>query len=229
MSEFVMMKAARGAAEATLYWAGEGVSCDYDAEDPDDIRLLRFDAKVTDVLGNSFEDGWCSGYLTTDTHPSLLWQFLHLVLEAALSTTPRRRLQELTHVTPAELQHACVHDRRFRTGLKSIAYTLSNLRDYLTQGSLDDAFGYLQEVVKAKAEAEALLELDTGSCGEGGSGVRQVVFLYARNLGDLETVRDEVFSAMEDYKDSGNAPAGFYVEDGPIETGAEVDMGEADE
>jgi len=103
MDEFKALVLERGDFRVTLDHIGEGVYGDYDPEDEQDERRLRFYCDKLDRAYGSWEEVEDSSYCTLlnpDMPPITLLEYMLLILDVLESEErPRRRLELLTNVT----------------------------------------------------------------------------------------------------------------------------------
>ena len=97
------IRASRG--EITAVWEaiGEGWSGDYNPDDPNDTELLRFSVYLGD---EQMEDASYCTQMPVGTDEAILRRALELILDAAETPSPKRALEELSWVKPADFQVA---------------------------------------------------------------------------------------------------------------------------
>ena len=90
-------------ANMTAYWEdiGEGMSGDYVPNDPNDVPLLRFTIYKD---GEPMDDGSYCTLMPTDTPAAILQRGLQLILDAAEGPNPKRALEELSWMKPADFE-----------------------------------------------------------------------------------------------------------------------------
>lgn len=88
--------------DLTITWdseAGEGMSGDYNPDDPDDVQLLRF---IVWKDGEPMDDGSYCTLMPVDTDPAILQRGLMLILRATLAESPKRALEEISWMKPED-------------------------------------------------------------------------------------------------------------------------------
>jgi len=91
-----------GSTKIEFDYIGEGLSGDYDPDDPNDRPLLRFYVSKVDFATNEWEmvDGgsYCT-YVDADTEIPTLAKLLGIILqEVTASSFDKRRMAELSHM-----------------------------------------------------------------------------------------------------------------------------------
>jgi hypothetical protein len=85
---------------------GEGISGDYNPDDPDDVELLRFtvlEFHKQSEFGGQWTERDDSSYCTlmpVDTPDEILRRAAELILDAAESTESKRAMEELSWLSP---------------------------------------------------------------------------------------------------------------------------------
>lgn len=100
---FTEMKDSRGDLEAIWEWIGEGWSGDYDETDPDDMPLLRFSVYRD---GEQVDDASYCTRMPINAPDWMLWRGLQLILDACDDPSPKRRLEELSWLSPADFERS---------------------------------------------------------------------------------------------------------------------------
>lgn len=87
--------------DLTAEWEsiGEGFSGDYNPDDPNDAPLLRFSVLLN---GEQIDDGSYCTLMPEGSDPAILLRGLELILDAAESSSPKRRLEELSWMRPED-------------------------------------------------------------------------------------------------------------------------------
>jgi len=92
----------------TVIWEdiGEGMSGEYDPDDPDDVPLLRFTVleahKVSECAIQWIErddSSYCT-LMPVDTPDEILQRAAEMILDAAESSSSKRAMEELSWVSP---------------------------------------------------------------------------------------------------------------------------------
>lgn len=91
--------ASRGSLTAVWEYIGEGWSGDYNPDDPDDTELLRFSVYRSDI---ALEDASYCTQMPVGTDEAILRRGLEVILDAAESSSPKRRLEELSWMKPSD-------------------------------------------------------------------------------------------------------------------------------
>lgn len=100
----------RGDLIAEWEYIGEGLCGDYNPDDPDDVKLLRFTVKqfhITSDWGGQWrelDDGSYCTQMPLDTDEWILKRALELILDAADQPSPKRALEELSWMKPEDFK-----------------------------------------------------------------------------------------------------------------------------
>lgn len=103
-----MTEMKRGNIMAIWESIGEGMSGDYNPDDPDDVEFLRFSVlefHKTSEFGGQWEYMDDASYCTlmpVDTDERILALALEDILDAATSSWPKRRLEDLSWMKPED-------------------------------------------------------------------------------------------------------------------------------
>lgn len=114
VSNFDPVCAYDGPIQVELEYIGEGISGDYNPDDPNDVRLLRFTVTNKDRQDEpSDENSFCTGHLTVDLPRAVLERAAAQILAAVKSDfiagrSIRRKCADLTHLLPESIP-ATVH------------------------------------------------------------------------------------------------------------------------
>lgn len=94
--------------DLTVVWEdiGEGMSGDYDPDDPDDVALLRFTVleahRVSDyaIQWRERDDSSYCTLMPVDTPDDILLRAAQMILDEAQSTSSKRAMEELSWMSP---------------------------------------------------------------------------------------------------------------------------------